>query len=100
MCIENVKLLGSHSKAGVSLVGMLQPSPAGAQGTSQVPEVLTWLFGFRQTTAFSGPLFPLCLTSRWLAASSKVNFCTRRCLFWKRRDPRLLRSDSSSIIKS
>ena len=53
----------------------------------------------------TGPQFPCehsqsLLTSRGLAANSKVNFCTRRCLFWKRRDPLLFRSDSSSIIKS
>lgn len=29
-----------------------------------------------------------------------MNLCTRRCLFWKRRDPGLLRRDSSSIIRS
>lgn len=60
------------------------------------------LFGSRLMT---GPQFPCehsgsLLTARGLAANSKVNFCTRRCLFWKRRDPLLLRSDSSSIIKS
>lgn len=40
------------------------------------------------------------LTPCKLSESSKVNFCTRRCLFWKRRDPRLFRRDSSSIIRS
>lgn len=63
------------------------------------------LIGFRLPTGPLWPQFP-CehngggLTARWLAANSKVNFCTRRCLFWKRRDPLLLRSDSSSIIRS